>query len=100
MDITVGSGYGLTIDSFGSMDLGSDMELALCHSDGTLLLPLNDDFQTGVFGDAHLAFGDAPQSEDPFNGFTRQNPDEYVNPRQPAGRDVLGRDRAVQHLVG
>lgn len=71
VDVTVGSGYGLMIDSFGSEALGTDTELALYAADGTFIMAINDDAGDGSL-DAYLGFGDAAQFGNPFNGSTRQ----------------------------
>lgn len=74
VDCTFGSGFGLVIDSFGS---AVDTELALYNEDGTLLFAINDDFDADNNFDAYLAFGDAPQPDNPDNGTTDQG--AFVN---------------------
>ena len=71
VDVTQGSGYALTIDSFGSDMLGSDTELALYDMNGNNILAINDDSDPGNL-DAYLGFGDSAQFASPFNGSTRQ----------------------------
>lgn len=71
-NVTLGSNYALVLDSFGSFDLGSDTELALYTGDGSQILAINDDFESGSVFDAYLGFGDAAQPNNPFNGTTRQ----------------------------
>lgn len=71
VDVTIGSGYALTIDSFGSDALGTDTELALYDEDGTMIMAINDDAGDGSL-DAYMGFGDANQFASPFNGSTRQ----------------------------
>jgi hypothetical protein len=71
VDVTAGSGFSLTLDSFGSEDLGSDTELALYNEFGDMILAINDDAGDGSL-DSYLGFGDADQFATPFNGTTRQ----------------------------
>jgi hypothetical protein len=71
VDVTQGSGYALTLDSFGSDALGTDTELALYNAAGDLIYAINDDAGDGSL-DAYLGFGDASQFGAPFNGSTRQ----------------------------
>ena len=76
VDVTVGSGFGLVIDAFGSHALGSDTELALYNTDGTFLFAINDDFDDvgddSENRDAYLYFGDAAPAPDPADGDTNQ----------------------------
>lgn len=74
-DITLGSGLFMVHDTFGST---TDTETAL-YVDGGGLLAMNDDFDSGVNFDSYLAFGDASQPANPYNGQTRQG-NSFANP--------------------
>ena len=94
VDVTAGSGLGLTINTLGSV---ADTELALYGPDGVGLLACNDDGRIGSWGDPVLSsvmnFGDLEQGDPAtgWNGETRQTGREaFVNPIDlPAGSYVL-----------